>query len=616
MLTPADGADSAWLATYDRGLELNRAPAHWAPTLIEGPGCRVLFDGILHNSAELRTQFGDRFPREPSDAELVGQAYHAWGEDAVRHLRGVFALVIADVAQDLLLCARDPAGVHSLFFAEVGSRILLSPSIETLLGCPDVSAELNRFTFVARLTRRWLAPDETYFTRIRRVMPGHVMRIRGSERRAYRYWNPMPADGPIESISDDEAPERFEALLGQAVARALALGPAGIFLSGGLDSSMLAMTAADQCRREGWAPPWRLSLLFSLSDLDEVALQRGIATQLGLPQVQVPCEDAAGPRGTFAEALEMTRTMPAPLALIWRPALQGLALQGRERGCRVILAGDGADEWLWENPIQAADMLRSLDVRGLHRMWRVYARSYHFSRREAFRIVVWESGVMEMARHAWRAAALRLGGRRLVTRRWRTPPGKGTGSPSWVAPDSALRAQVAQRFEESYVRRASEARTGSYYFRDTRARLDSGERCFRNEENFLVGRRTGVPVREPYWDPDLVDFLVRVGPKARNAGDRAKALVRRPLARRFPELGFEHQRKGWMGSAVLSVLVTQSGAARKAVGSPRVLEELGVVDGRQLDRLLDEALAGKVSRWLLLWAWDVLMLETWARARR
>jgi hypothetical protein len=71
-----------------------------------------------------------------------------------------------------------------------------------------------------------------------------------------------------------------------------------------------------------------------------------------------------------------------------------------------------------------------------------------------------------------------------------------------------------------------------------------------------------------------------------------------------------------MGSAVLSVLVTQSGAARKAVGNPRVLEELGVVDGRQLDRLLDEALAGKVSRWLLLWAWDVLMLETWARARR
>jgi hypothetical protein len=157
---------------------------------------------------------------------------------------------------------------------------------------------------------------------------------------------------------------------------------------------------------------------------------------------------------------------------------------------------------------------------------------------------------------------------------------------------------------------------GSYYSRDTRARLDSGERCFRNEENFLVGRRTGVPVREPYWDPDLVDFLVRVGPKARNAGDRAKALVRLPLARRFPELGFEHQRKGWMGSAVLSVLVTQSGAARKAVGNPRVLEELGVVDGRQLDRLLDDALAGKVSRWLLLWAWDVLMLETWARARR
>jgi asparagine synthase (glutamine-hydrolysing) len=616
MVRPGDEADSAWVATYGRGLELLRAPAQWAPTLIDDVGCRILFDGALHNRTELWAHFRDRFPREPVDAELVGQAYHAWGEDAVRRLRGVFALVIADAARDMLLCARDPAGIHPLFFAEVGSRILLSPSIETLLGCPDVSAELNRSTFVARLTRRWLAPEETYFTHVRRLLPGHIMRFSGNDRRVYRYWNPVPVEGAIESIPDDEAPARFEALLGQAVARALALGSGGIYLSGGLDSSMLAMTATDLCRRHGWTPPWGLSLLFSLSDLDEVALQQGIATQLGLPQVQLPFEDAAGPGGTFAASLEMTRTMPAPLALIWRPAFQRLALQARERGCHVILAGDGADEWLWENPIQAADMLRSLDVRGLYRLWRIYSRSYHFSRRVAFQIVVWRSGVNELLLQAWRTAAFRVGAGRLVTRRWRTPAGRSTASPSWVAPDPALRAQVAQRFEESYVRRASEARTGTYYLRDTRSRLDSAEKCFRNEETFLVGRRTGVPVREPFWDPDLVDFLVRVHPRVRSAGDRAKALVRRPVARRFPELGFERQRKSFMGSALLSVLVNQTRAAREAVGALRILGDLGVVHERQLGLLLDEALAGKASPWRLQWAWDVLNLETWARVRR
>ena len=57
-----------------------------------------------------------------------------------------------------------------------------------------------------------------------------------------------------------------------------------------------------------------------------------------------------------------------------------------------------------------------------------------------------------------------------------------------------------------------------------------------------MGRRTGVPVREPFWDPDLIELLVRVRPAARSADGLAKALVRRPLTGRFPGLGFERQR--------------------------------------------------------------------------
>ena len=617
MVTPGGDTDSAWLAAYGRrGLELLDAPLHWTPTVIERPSCRIVFDGVLHNRAELQAELGDRLPGSPTDADLVGLAYDAWGDDALRRLRGAFALLLADAAQDVLLCVRDPAGVHPLFFAEVGPRILLSPSLQTLLAHAEVSTELNRATLVARLTRRWLTHDETYFTRIRRVLPGHIMRVRGNERRAYRYWNPVPLDGAIDWIPDDEAPERFEALLGQAVSRVLALGPAGIYLSGGLDSSMLAMTAADLCRSHGLPPPWGLSLLFSLPDLDEAAVQRGVATQLGLPEVRLPFEVAAGPEGTFAAALEMTRTMPSPLALIWRPPLQGLALQGRERGCRVVLAGDGADEWLWDNPIQAADMLRSLDVRGLYRLWRTYSSSYHFSRRDAFLIVLWRSGVREVLPHAWRTAALRVGAGRLVRRRGHTVAVRTATWPGWVAPDPVLRAQVTQRLEESYLRRASESRTGSYYSRDTRSRLDSGERCFRNEETFLLGRRTGVDVREPYWDPDLVDFLVRVRPPARSVGGMAKALVRRPLTRRFPELGFDRQRKSWMGRALQSVLESQTAAARQAVGPLRNLAELGVIDDRQLAAVTEDALAGRASVWRLGWAWEALNLEQWVRVHR
>ena len=146
-------------------------------------------------------------------------------------------------------------------------------------------------------------------------------------------------------------------------------------------------------------------------------------------------------------------------------------------------------------------------------------------------------------------------------------------------------------------------RPDSYYLRDTRARLESADKWFREEETFLVGRRTGVPVREPFWDPDLIELLVRVRPNARSANGLAKALVRCPLARRFPGLGFERQRKSNLGIAAMWVLETQAAAAFQAMGGFPTLADLGVIDPEQVRVLLDDALAGRSRRERVGWAW-------------
>jgi asparagine synthetase B (glutamine-hydrolysing) len=613
----------AWLAAFGhqksasgqtgRRLDLLASSSNLSPSQSETSCGRVIFDGVLYNWNELQTHFRDHFRGTPTHAELVGEAYGQWGEDAMGRLKGIFALIIEDRTRDLLLCARDPLGIRPLFYAEVGRAFLLSPSVETLLGHAGLSAELNRACLVDRLTRRWPAGEETYFTHVRRVPPGHIMRVSDHDRRVYRYWNPLPA-GVMQWIPNDEAQERFEGLLAQAVSRCLAPGTAGVYMSGGLDSSMIATLVTDLGRERGWAPPCALSLVFAEANRDEAARQRGLAAALGLSQVQLPFEDAVGPEGTLSAALAMTRSLPAPLAVIWRPALQRLALLGRERGCRVVLAGDGADEWLWENPILAADMLGSLDLAGIYRLWRIYARSYHFSRREAFRLVMWRSAAKLLLRDAGYTAAARLGPRRLVQHRWRSAALRAAASPPWVTPDPALRSQVEERLEASYVRDEMRARADSYYLRDTRSRLDSADKWFREEETFLVGQRMGTPVREPFWDPDLIDLLVRVRPDARSADGLAKALVRRPLTRRFPDLGFESQRKSNLGVAFLSVLEKQAGVALRAMGGLPTLVDLGVIDREQVRVLLDDALAGRGYRERLGWAWELLNLEAWTRA--
>ncbi|HSP99200.1 MAG TPA: asparagine synthase-related protein, partial [Candidatus Dormibacteraeota bacterium] len=508
-----DGS-AAWLAAFGesgaapgqrhRELALLASPPDWTPTLAESPSCRVVFDGVLDNGDELRAQLAEPLAGEPTTAQLVCQAYGRWGEEAIARLKGIFALIVADPARDLLLCARDSLGIRPLFYAEVESTLLLSPAVETLLARPGVSAEINRACLVDRLTRHWPANDETYFTRVRRVPPGHVLRIHGGERRVYRYWNPLPADGAMEWIPDDEAPERFEVLFRQAVARCLGAGPAAIYMSGGLDSSTLAMVAADLGGARDLAPSCALSLVFSGTDRDEAARQRGLASRLGLSQVQLPFEDAVGGAGTLAAALEMTRGLPAPLALVWRPALQRLAMLGRERGCRVVLAGDGADEWLSPNAVMAADLLRSLDIAGLYQLWQLFAGSFHFSRRQALRIVLGHYGVGQLLPDAYYAAANRLGARTVMRQRWHSAAMRAAAAPPWVAPDPALRAAVTERLETSFIRAATGPRPESYYLRDARSRLDTADKWFREEETFLVGRRAGIPIREPFWDPDLI----------------------------------------------------------------------------------------------------------------
>ena len=597
-----------------RVLDLVQAPPDWSPSLSESASCQIIFDGVLYNRDELREQLAAAHTA-PTAADLVGQAYLRWGEDAIARLKGIFALIIADRARDLLLCARDPLGIRPLFYAEADRALLLSPSVETLLRHAGVSAELNRACLVDRIMKRWPAGDETHFTRVHRVSPGHIMRVNGRHRRVYRYWNPVPVGAPIAWIPDDEAQERFEALLAQAAARCLVAGPAGIYLSGGLDSSFLAMMMTDLAREQDCAPPCALSLVFSEADREEATLQQRLAAELGLSQVQFAFEDAVAPEGTLGAALNMTRSLPAPLAVIWRPALQRLALQGLERGCGVILTGDGADEWLWENPIMAVDLLRSLDLAGLYRLWRIYAHSYHFTGREAFRLV-WRHAAKHLIPDVGHAAAIRLGAGRLVQHRWRSAAMRAATSPPWVAPDPALRAQVVERLESSYVRDATGTKPDSYYLRDTRSRLDSADKWFREEETFLLGQRLGIPIREPFWDPDLIDLLVRVHPRVRSAGGLAKALVRRPLIRRFPDLGFDRQRKSFVGAAQLSVLATQADAARQAMGGLPTLVDLGVVDREQVRVLLDDALAGRTHRGRLGWAWELLNLEAWARAHR
>lgn len=576
---------------------------------------RCLFAGRLHNHVELARQLD--MDRGRGEAAALVRAYARWGEGLLDRIEGIFAFVIWNQDSETLLAARDPMGLYPLFFSQSERALLLSNSIEALVRQPDVSAAVNLPALVDHLRHCWPDAEETYFAQVRRVPPGHALRRDHGGIRSWRYWDPSP-DGTIDWVSEDELAQ-FDPLLEQAVERCQEFGRAGIFLSGGLDSVSVAAVAVSSARRDSLPDPWALSLAFPDPDANEEPIQRGVASALGLQQVMLDWDTAVGPGGLMERALELTAASSAPLLNLWMPAYDRLALMGKEGGCQVVLTGAGGDEWLTVSPFYAADLMRRLDLRGLFHLYGDHSRSHNVSHRMYLRNILWRFG----ARPVFASSVKRQLDWMAPSMLERARLGKFARSASaWLAPDPALRAEMTRR--ELAMMRSEATRRGShsnsvrafprFYVEQMRSGLDHPLVSMELEESFHQGCRLGMRILQPYWDAQLVAFLYRTPPELLNRGGRSKGLVRDAVARRFPGLGFERQRKVEATGFARSLLRNEGVRAWKTLGGPTALIDSGVVVGSLLQEHLSALQRNPRARGIHL-IWDVLSLESWLRPR-
>ena len=587
-----------------RGIQILGEPGPSASTAGEN-GVGVVFDGAIYNRSELIAQLGSAPPIR-SDADLVLRAWQKWGDDLMPKLEGIFALVVWDGNKEVLLGARDRMGHYPLFFADLGEEIVFSLSVDAVLEHPRVSRDPNRALMAEHRAGLWHSREETYFTQVRRALPGHITRWSASSRQVERYWNPARGGVDADWIREDFV-DRFDEAFQQAVNRSLAFGPSGIFLSGGLDSVSVAAVAVEQSRARGLPSPWGLSVIFPHPSCNEEMVQRGVGERLGIPHHLVTYEAAIGGKGPMAAALELSRSLPAPLMSLWQPAYMHLAEQGRARGCRTILTGMGGDEWLIAGPALAADLLRGLNFAGFLRFYMTAVRSYQRSPVALFRNLLWTSGLRPLLSGVGGIALQKVAPRRLAERRGRR---RARLLPPYIAPDPSLRRQVLERVAQN----EPEPRVRDFYQRHEQMGLDNPVNSMEAEEFFECNRRTGTRQFPVYLDPDMVDTLRRMPPEVLNRGGRTKGLVRESLARSFPHLGFERQKKVLAADYYVSLIRQETATAWNSVGHVPTLAKLGIVDREGLSRLVENVNvhteAPAASR-----IWPLLSLEAWAQAR-
>jgi asparagine synthase (glutamine-hydrolysing) len=273
---------------------------------------------------------------KPNDAELILFAYDAWQENCVDHLAGDFAFAIWNGPTQTLFCARDHFGVKPFYYSRIGNAFIFSNTLNTLRRHPSLSDALNE-TAIADYLVFGLNQDPaaTTFQDIHRLPAGHTLSISNQSTITRQYWT---LAAPETSIRSKNTVEQFQHLLTTATKDRLRTNRVAISMSGGLDSTGLAVIA----RVLGASVHACTNVYDTLFPDEERHYSTLAAKALGIPITHLPCDQYS--------FFESDLKQPEPFLISpFAGQFDGLVRQLAQHG-RVALTGYDGDAFMTERP--------------------------------------------------------------------------------------------------------------------------------------------------------------------------------------------------------------------------------------------------------------------------
>lgn len=308
----------------------------------------IVFNGEIFNYIELRKELqslGYKF-RTQSDTEVIVTAYEQWGDDCFNKFNGQWAIALWDSLKKKLVLCRDRVGVRPLFVREYNNQIWFASEVKAIFADSSVPREINPHGLSQIFTYWTTISPASIFSGIEEVQPGS-MRIyqTGKSKISKVYWHlsfPSTADAgykPNRIQLHDAVKVLDEKLMNATKLRMLRSDvPVGSYLSGGLDSSLVAWMGRQA--KEGEFKTF--SIRFADAEFDETEYQRIMASTLDSEhqEITVTGKDIAEifPDVIYHTERPVLRTAPAPLFLLSRLV--------RNAGFKAVLTGEGADEML------------------------------------------------------------------------------------------------------------------------------------------------------------------------------------------------------------------------------------------------------------------------------
>lgn len=565
---------------------------------LSGAGGRVqvVVNGEIYNFVELRRELeglGHRFATR-SDSEVLAHGYAAWGDAVVPRLEGMYAFAVWDGDRRRLLLGRDRMGQKPLYYARHEGGLLFGSELKALLAHPTFDPPLSRRNLGAYLVHECYPEELAVFDGVSKVRPGEIVVYEAEADRltARPYWELRFGEAATPPVPDELLLDRLEERVLAAVERRLVADvPLGVFLSGGVDSSVVA-AAMTRLREPSTVETF--SIGFDEASFDESPHAQRVAEHLGTThRVQ-----KLSPRAMRDVLPAIADYLDEPLGDASIIPTHLLSAFTREH-VTVALGGDGGDELFLGYPTFQAELLASR-LEGPAGRWlgwavgevarRIPVGSSYFSFQ--FKLERLAVGLGHAAAHRhqrWMSSFLPEALPEVL---------KPTG---FDAEDQVAVNGLLARFAAPPGSRDDFDRLTAQYLRmylagDVLTKVDRASMAH------------GLEVRAPFLDREVVELALGVSWRHKLRRGQTKHLLKRLAERWLPSEIVHRKKQGFAVPIAAWVRGPLRDWAQDLLARDRLVRQ-GVFDPEVVQRILQSHLRGEADHRKPLWT--LLAFQTW-----
>lgn len=294
----------------------------------------VIQNGEIYNYRRLMETLDEKGHRfyTSSDTETIVHAYEEYGMGFLQKLNGMFAIALWDTSKKKLILARDRIGVKPLYYTANPKEFAFASELKGILAAGRTDRRIDKTSLNQYLEYRYVPSPNTIFEDVKKLNPGHILEHSNGGFRITRYWDFVP-ETKIRSVCTAKT-EIQKQLLDSVRLRLVSDVPVGIFLSGGLDSTILTYLA----KKTGMHNPRTFSISFEDSDFDESEYSKLVADEFGTDHRE------------FRVDYRITDTLPEIVWHLDEPFSDASAVptyhlcKESRKYIKVALCGEGGDE--------------------------------------------------------------------------------------------------------------------------------------------------------------------------------------------------------------------------------------------------------------------------------